>query len=219
MNRATLRARVLEQLNAGQTTPVFWSPEEIDQYLDEAHEVFSEEVRAHRGTVYVPKRDGTASYDLLALAPRAMCPTRIWDTEQQRLLEPLTMRLLDRQEERWMNHTSTWTLAWFPLGWGRFGVYPACAQGGGVYRVDLLLWPPPLEDDADAPDLPDADQEALIAYAVYLGLAKERRGALALERYGQFAARWRDGQARADVRRVQSRGWQRERTGNRVHGW
>ena len=210
MTREELRDRILLSLNDATTRPVFWSAEEQNGVLTEALEIVAEEVRAWRRTLIVPKRPGTHWYDLGALAPDMMSPYRIWDAEHEVRLEPITMVRLDAYRQRWLTVQSDYPQYWYPVSWGRYGIWPGTAHGGGTFRIDYLAWPPPLLDDGDEPETPEADHDHYVLYGVYLGLLQQNEVARGLERFTQFVSQWTDAQARNEVRRLQSRNWRRD---------
>lgn len=210
MNRAELRDRILLALNDATVRPVFWSTDEQNAVLQEALEIVAEEVRAWRQSLVVPKRSGTAWYDLGALAPDMMAPYRVWDAEHEVRLDAITMRQLDSYRQRWLTVQSDYPQYWYTVSWGRYGVWPGTAQGGGTFRVDYLRWPPALRDDLDEPEGLEADHDQYVLYGVYLGLMQQHEVTRALERFTQFVSTWTDSQARNEVSRLQSRNWRRD---------
>lgn len=220
MTRGEIRDRILLALNDATNAPIFWSAGEQDETIQEAQEIVAEEVWAWRRTVRVPKRPGTAYYDLLALAPDCMAPYRVWDAEHEVRLEPITMAQLDSHRQRWLIVQSDFPEYWYPVSWGRFGVFPGIAEGGGTFRVDYLAWPTALRDDDDEPESPESDHDQYVLYGVYLGLIQQHEVARALERFNVFVNQWTDAQARNEVRRLQSRSWRREgQPGRPTHSW
>lgn len=209
MNRAALRARILETLNESSSAPVFFSAAEINALIDEAAEVLCEESQAVKRTVFVPLRDGTAYYSLSGLGPDIMAPWRLWLHSQDRRLEATSMSALDREHETWPTVTGDpWR--WFPVSWDQFGVWPSPTAGGGILRVDCLAWPRALQDDGDEPELLAADHDALTLYAVSEGAAKRWDVATMLSAWSLFLKAAGASGHRSGVGRVQSRAFRRE---------
>ena len=188
MTRAELRRRVLQALNDDTTSPVFWSTAEIDTLLDEGQEVLAEQTPAFTRTFTVPLRNGTALYRLGGVGERIMTPTRLWLPGEHRRLEAVTLSDLDARHEEWLTVTGTpW--CWAPVDWETFTIWPAPATGGGILDVTCYVWPVPLQSDADRPELPEADQEALVLYAEADGHAKQWDVARGTDVYKAFLAR------------------------------
>lgn len=209
MTRQEIREQILLQINDDIEAPVFWEEAVFNDLIHEAREIVAEEVRALRRTVFLPQRDGTQFYDIALVAPDCMAPFRIWDHARQLRLTAISMRQLDGERLRWMTVTSNWPQCWFPVSFGRFGVYPATATGQGMLQVDYLAWPTPLLDDGEEPEEPEPDQDASILYGVYMGLLGQWEVARATERFVRCVETWTDARARSEIQRLQSRHWQR----------
>ncbi len=211
MTREELRTRILTHLFDDPLNPVFWTTAEIDAFITEAQEISAEEVRAVRRTVFLPKRDGTQIYDLRTVADDCMAPYRVWDHSANQRLTPVTMKQLDADRYRWLSTTGSQPFYWWPVSYGRFGIHPATATGGGLLRVDYLSWSTPLLDDGDSPEGSESNHDAFVVYGEYLGLVQQYEVARATERFIQFTKDWRDDRARNEVKRLQTREPQRRR--------
>jgi hypothetical protein len=211
MTRQELREQILLQTNDAFDTPVFWEAADLHAGIEEAREIVAEEVRALRRTVFVPKREGTQFYDLGLVAPDCMAPFRVWNHPLQQRLEAVSMRQLDGVRFRWWEVTSNWPQCWFPVSFGRFGVYPATASGEGLLQTDYLSWPTPLLDDGDEPEEPEPDQDGYILYNVYLGLLGQWDVPRATERFVKFVENWTDARARSEIERMHAKHWQRQK--------
>lgn len=212
MTRQELREQILLQIHDDLAAPQFWDVSVVNALIDEAREVVAEEVRALRRTVFLPKRDGTQFYDLSLVAADCMAPYRIWDQARQLRLPAVTMRQLNSERFQWLTVTSNVPQCWFPISWGRFGVYPATTEGHGVLQVDYLAWPTALADDEESPEEPELDQDASILYGVYMGLVGQWEVARATERFLRFVENWTDARARSEIERQHARQWHRRET-------
>lgn len=211
MTRDDLRTRILVHLYDDPLDPVFWTTPEIDAMIAEGQEIASEEVRAHRRTCYIPKRDGAQIYDLRTIATDCMAPYRLWDHTTSERLQARTMHALDQDRQRWLTTTGTQPRYWFPVSWGRFGIYPATLAGGGLLRVDYLAWPEAIQEDDDELDGSEADHDLLVLYGEYCGLIQQWEAARAAERFIMFSTQWKDARARNEIARWQARAPQRPR--------
>ena len=116
---------------------------------------------------------------------------------------------LDGHYERWqtVQGDPEW---WFTFSWDVFGVWPVPASGGGVLEVDCFCWPDALLDDGDEPESNDPDHDILVEHMIAQGQLKQWDVARALEILQTLSARYKDSQARAGLRQVQERFFQRE---------
>lgn len=208
MTRAQIRDRILNALNESTSSPVFWSTAQIDAVIDEAAEVLAEEAKAIRRTGLLARQDGTIYYSTRAIGSDLMAIMRIWLPDLNRRLIPVTIAELDAFHETWPTVTGD-PEYWFPVSWDLFGVYPHPATGGGMFRVDYAAWPRALLDDNDEPEFREADHDGMVLYGVYDGLMKQWAGQRAMELYTKFLESWGASRARAGVREVQSRYYQR----------
>lgn len=209
MTRQEIRDRILIALNDSPTVPIYFATSEINAVIQEAQEIVAEEVRAWKRTVYVPKREGWQVYNLLAIEPNCMAPFRIWDHTTNRRLQVTSMHQIDLDRQRWLTVTGSQPDWWYPVSWGQFGVYPATASGEGVLRVDCLVWPTALLDDADEPESPEPDHDDLVLYGVYMSLMQQFEVMRATERFVRFTDRWTDSRYRNELQRIQARYHQR----------
>ena len=209
MIRSEIRARILHGLNESDvSTPVFWDEDELNAIIDEAAEVICEEADAIKRTAFVPLQAMQQYYSLRAIAPDVMSPYRIWHQDQETRLQAVSMITLDSRHETWQTVSGD-PVAWFPVSWETFGLWPCPAAGTGVIRVDYLAWPRPLLDDEDESELPEPDHDALVVYGIYDGLAKRWDAKRAMEAWQIFMRQWGDDRARSGVRRIQSQIQQR----------
>lgn len=207
MNRKEIRDRILDGLNEAPDNPIFWSTSQIDDVIDEAQEVLSEQSDAIRRTVLVPLRDGTIYYPVQGIAPDIMAPYRISTRHNFRRLTAASLNQLDRRHIQWMQATGDpWV--WFPISWDLFGIYPHPAIGGNYMEINYIAWPRPLVDDEDHPEFPDADQDALFYYGIYDGLLKRWDLARATQLWAFFNEGWGEARFRSGMGRTQSRTWQ-----------
>ena len=209
MTRDEMRTRALTALGEDPTAPVFWSIAEANQLLEEAQEVLAEETEALTRVLYIPARAGCMLYALAALHTRLMTPWRLWTRNRQHRLWPNSMTELDGHYERWLTVTGEpeW---WFLLSWDCIGVWPPPTTGGGIMELDCLVWPTPMQDDADEPETPDPDHDVLVAYVEQEGQVKQWDVARALELGLGVLARAKDSQARSGLRAIQERFFTRE---------
>jgi len=197
MTREELRARILDGLDEDPDDPVFWSAAQVNASLEEAREVLAEEAGSTVRTAFVVLEPGQHTYRLSAIAPDVMAPFRLWLVAPERRLHVVSMADLDRHALQWRD-TEREPMAWFPIAWDTFGVYP---RGSGLLRVDYLAWPRELLDDGDRPEGPASDAEAIVLYGRYDGELKRWHAQAAADTFAQFRALWGDQTARAGVQR------------------
>jgi hypothetical protein len=137
-----------------------------------------------------------------------MAVTRLWLTDLDRRLIPVSISELDAQNILWPTVTGD-PEYWFPISWDVFGVYPHTASGAGLIRADYLAWPRTLLDDEDESEFREADMESLVMYGVYDGLMKQWDFGRALQLWNRFIDQWQVGRARNGIRESQSRAFQR----------
>lgn len=209
MNRQEICSRVLVALNDSPTVPLAWSLDEIRQSLQEAQEVLSEEVDAVTRTFFIPLEAGVMLYSLVGLDRAVQTIWRIWTRTRTHRLWSTSMPELDGHYERWQTVTGEpeW---WFTFSWDVFGVWPVPTSGGGVLEVECFCWPAPILDDGDEPETNDPDHDVLVEYMLAQGQLKQWDVARALEILTPLSARYKDSQARAGLRQVQERFFQRE---------
>lgn len=215
MTRDELRRRALYRLGDDPDVPTFHTTAMIYDALNEALEIMAEDVQAWKRTVYIPKADGQQLYDMRAFADDTYVITRVWDQTYEQRLEVIGVASLDQFRQRWWTVTSTYQEYWYSLSPYLFGVYPGPAGGAGVLRVEYLAWPSALEGPQDEPEIHEADHEALIEYATYIGLMQQWEAARATERFTAFLGSFTQGKDRHGVGRTDSRRWARTGQGGR----
>lgn len=197
----------MSALNEDPDDPIFWSAAEINAVIDEGAEVLCEEAGAVKRTHFLPMLPGCTYYSLQALGPRVMAPWRIWNHTRNRRLEPVSMTDLDQRIIVWNTVTGDpWH--WFPVSWDTFGLFPHPSAGGGILRVDTLEWPRALQDDDDEPELMAGDADALVAYGLADGSAKQWDPSTLVLAWSLFMQRITGAADRVGAGAAQSRAWQ-----------
>ena len=172
MNRQELRTRVLNSLNDSPTQPVYWSADEVNDYLQEGYEVMAEEAPIIKRTFLIPRRAGTLVYQIPGVGGNIMAPYRIWLPDLKRRLASATLADFDARHERWMTVTNVpWY--WAPVSWDQFVIWPSPTTGEGWLEVDCYCWPAALLDDFDEPEFVASMHQALADYAESLGYLKQ----------------------------------------------
>ena len=205
MTRQEIRDRILLALNESPTAPVFFSLGEVDDIIDEAAEIISEEVTQIRRTAYLPRRRGVSWYNIFDFAPDLMTIYRVWLPDDETRLEYISMRRLDALRQKWMQVSSDSPDFWYSVSWDTMGIYPTPTTGEDFLRVDYLAWPPEMVDDNDEPEFDEEIQDAMVLYGVYDGLMKHWDITRALDYFGQFVDMFTDKAYATTVRRF-SRG-------------
>jgi len=209
VNRAELRRRFLRRVNDDTVRPEFWSIDEANQMLQDAQEMYSEEVEELTQTVYLPIRTGKMFYSLRGLGIACMTPLRLWSQQRQHRLWPISQTELCGHYERWL--TVTGQPEWWGLhSWDTIFVWPAPTSGGGVFELDCAVWPTPLQDEHDEPFFSDGHHDAFVAHAEMMGRVKQWDVEAALKLAETWYGKAKDGQARAGVKAIQSRYFGRE---------
>ena len=202
MIRSELRTRALYMLDEDPDNPVYFSTSEINDLIDEALEVVSEEVRYEKRTGYVPLRDGCQFYHTTAIDSNCLSPTRVWLMDYERPLEYTTILSLSAAENKWMEHTAERPHHWFAIDHQTFGIYPrVTASTGEVLRVDYFAWASSPPSDSSVLPFDDATLDAVVMYVVYSGLMKRWDIARASDVFNDFASFFRDAVYRREVRR------------------
>jgi hypothetical protein len=203
MTRGEMRTRVLRgELNDSPTAPVYWTLDEIHDYLQEGYEVLAEAAPLVMRTFTIPRRPGTQVYQLPGVGEDILVPWRIWLPDLKRRLEARTLRNLDDRQERWLDSTGEpWW--WYPVSWDQFGIWPPPTTGSGWLEVTCAVWPAALTDDGDEPEFLPSRHQDLVTYAAWLGHLKQWRGAEAAEALRDFFAAGRSTQALLGVQQIQ----------------
>jgi len=202
MIRSEVRRRALYMLDEDPTNPVYFTVAEINDLIDEAMEVLSEEVRYQKKTGYVPLRTGCQLYHTLSIDPLCLSPTRVYLMDYEEPLRYTTVLNLSLHENRWMEHTAERPHHWFSLDHQTFGIYPRVTESSGeVLRVDYYTWANPAPSDNAVLPYDDAMLDAVVQYVVYSGLMKRWDIARASDVFADFGSFFQDATFRKEVRR------------------
>jgi len=213
VTRSEIRARILSALNEDPDDPVFWSASEINDVIDEGAEVICEEAGAVKRTHFLPMLPGATYYSLQAIGPNVMAPWRLWDHYNRRRLDVTSMAALDERMQVWNTVTGDpWH--WFPVSWDQFGLFPHPSAGGGLLRIDTLEWPAALQDDDDEPELIAGDVDALVAYGLADGSAKQWDPQTLVMAWSLFMQRLGPAVDRTGAGALQARAWSRGQAGD-----
>lgn len=203
MNRGELRDRIHFSLNEDLTDPIFFTVAQVNEVIQEAMEIITEEITDLRKEAFITMEPGRFLYTLGEVAPDVMTIFRVWSENDEDKLDVVTMRELDNSRERWMEVTSDRPDWWFPVSHDCFGIYPGPSAGGGILRVDYIAWPETLEDDFDSPILRETDQDLVIMYGQYDGLIRQWETDRGFDIFSTFSAAFRDQKFKNEVRRFQ----------------
>lgn len=210
MTKQEIRQRILRALNDDPVDPIYWTTQEIDEYVQDGMEMLAEESEALKRTYIVPRRPGVQIYHLAGIGEQIMVPYRIWLPDHKRRLEAWSITDIDGRQETWMNTTgSPWI--WWPIDWQHFGIWPRPATGGNVMHVDCYVWPLPLLNESSQPEFYPADHEALVFFGEMEGYLKQHDVARAADLARGWVGRWASSGTRASVEQMQSAFHIRER--------
>jgi len=203
MTKSEIRTRILRALNDDPDVPVFWTKDEIDDYIADGMEILAEESGNLKRTYHIPRRAGAMIYHLDGVGENIMVPFRIWLPDLSRRLEAWSITDLDGRHEAWMTVTGDpWV--WWPIDHQQFGIWPVPATGGGWLEISCYVWPQPMQNDSDRPEFLQPDHEALTMWGEVEGRLKQHHAGEAMDLLAQFAARWGSANTRTSVDRVQA---------------
>ncbi len=208
MTRDDLQRRILEAIGDNPDSPVFFSQVQLNELVDEAQEVLTEDVKAVRRTALIPLKQGVGFIYTPAIDPDFMAPIRIWNHQNGMRLTCLSMAELDVINIRWQQTTGH-SEVWFPVSWDLFGVYPKPAAASGVLRLDYLAWPRSLMDASDRSELPEATHDALVLWGQYMGCLKKWDAQAAMVPLNALQKHRSVAQARSGISRISVRSFQR----------
>ena len=209
MTREEIRTRILYQLNDSPTAPTYWHLHELDEIIQEAQEILAEEAEGLHRTASIPRHDGMQFITLASIGNDVMAPYRIWDPDNERRLQFVSMWELDRERHRWMELDGDRPFWWFPVAWNLFGIHPRMVDGAGTLQIDYLAWPEDIVEDHYSPQWPTPDHDSLVLYGVYHGLMKQHDVVRATDLFIQFISGWKDAQFRNSVNRIEAGRWVR----------
>ena len=90
---------------------------------------------------------------------------------------------------------------WYSISWDAFGIWPIPTAGGGVLRIDYLAWPETLLSDTDSPMLRETEQDLIVQYGFYDGLARQWEPERAMDIFLQFVGAFKDQEFKNKTRR------------------
>lgn len=208
MTRDELQRRILEGVGDDPDDPVFFSQAQLNELVDEAAEVLTEDVKAVKRTAIIAIKEGVGFVYTPAIDPDFMAPIRVWNHQNSMRLTCLSMTELDAINVRWQQTTGH-SEVWFPVSWDLFGLYPKPAAADGVLRVDYLAWPRSLMDSADRSELPEATHDALVLYGQYMGCLKKWDSQAAMVPLTALKLHKTVAGARSGISRISVRSFQR----------
>ena len=209
MTRLELEQRTLRALNDDPVAPVYSSRTEIQDALQEAQEVLTEEAPLIKRTFTLPRRPGHLVYQLPGVGDQILAPYRVWLPDLKQRLEAKTLTFFDQTYERWLTVTGP-PAYWAPLSWDQFLIWPGTGAGEGWLEVNCYCWPTAMVDDGDEPEFPPATHPALVPYATGVGKLKEWDAPGVVERWQAFFGQQGHVRAQASLNQLQERLWSRE---------
>ena len=202
MRRPELRRRIYRMIDDDPDSPASITVADVNELIDEALEVVSEEVRYRSKTAYAPLFAGAQFYNLLAIDPLCYSPYRFWLMEREEPLRFTTIGALNREENNWLDFTADRPDYWFPVDHSTFGIYPRVTAGAGeVLRVDYYAWADAVLDDYMILPYDDPTLDAVIDYVVYSVHIRRWDMMQASQKFEQFAGLFQDSGVVREVRR------------------
>ena len=199
MNRAELKSRIRDGIN--DPSEAIFTDAQLNDLIDEAAEFIVAETSSIKRSVFVPLREGVTYYSLRGLAPDMMLPYGISDHTRSQKLPVTSMEELDAYMQRWIDSEGP-PERWFSVAWDIVGVWPKASSSGGVLRIDYYAWPRPMLDDGDQLEAVLSTHDAIVQYAVYMGLLKQWDGVRAVDAWKTFRGNATLAKARSGVLRV-----------------
>jgi len=202
MRRPELRRRIYRMIDDNPDSPASITVADVNELIDEALEVVSEEIRYRSKTSYVPLFAGAQFYNLLAYDPLAYSPIRFWLMDREEPLRFTTIGALNREENNWLDFSADRPDYWFPVDHWTFGIYPRVTEGSGeVLRVDYYAWAAAVIDDYMILPYDDPTLDAVIDYVVYSVHMRRWDMMQGGKKFEQFAGLFHDSSVVREVRR------------------
>jgi hypothetical protein len=202
MRRDELRRRIYRMIDDDPDSPASITEADVNELIDEALEVVSEEVRYRSKTAYVPLFPGAQFYHLHAIDPLCYSPVRFWLMDREWPLRFTTIGELNREENNWLDFSSDRPHSWFPVDHLTFGIYPRVTESSGeVLRIDYYAWDEGVANDSAILPYDNATLDAVVGYVAYSVHMRRYDMMQAGRKFEEFAALFQDSLFTREVRR------------------
>lgn len=166
MTKAELRTEVFRRIEESESSPVFWSEEDVDAAIDEAYDEISDATEWSEVWRTIDLRAQRPYYDMRTVFAdvSVLTPTGAFHEDTNRWLVPASAADLDRGYPRWEQvigppeRIVTRGLWWL-------GYWPITGSENGTVKQYATALPEALEDD-DEPGFADRFHLALVEYAL-----------------------------------------------------
>lgn len=202
MRRPELRRRIYRMIDDDPDNPQSMTVADINELIDEALEILSEESRYIVKTGYVPLYEGAQFYNASSIDPLCLAPVRLWLMDRERPLHYTTVGELNKTKGTWLDDTDERPHHWFSLDHTSFGIYPRINEASGeVLRVDYHAWAEPVLNDDIILPYDDERLDAVMHYVVYVVYMRRWDIMRGHEAFTQFVGVFHDGNLVSEVRR------------------
>lgn len=189
MNFLTLKQRALNRLNESVSAPQFWSLADIGDFINEAYTDLTAGIKLLETSATLSTVEDQMIY---SLESDCLEVTRMYYETSDHLINPISFDTLNKRDS-WFSDTTD-TYPYFRVhnvGTQKALLYPKVSTS----EADCITYwykyfPSDMSDDADTPSFPKTFHDALIDYAVFVGLLRVRskdakgKAKLFLDTYG-----------------------------------
>jgi len=191
VTRGEIRAAIISTLREA-ATPVRWTLDELDQYLDDGYRDMAERTAAVVRTFsmflqpgqnyadFPSFTDGSGTFDVLH-------PLAVKDASTDLPLDPVHWSFIDSQDRIWTRTSESRPRFYAFWDWQTLLVYPHYGAIGQLLIIAAMM-PRGFVDDNSVPEVPEQYHDALIHYGAWRCLLKGAKGA----RYGRSAVQLRN---------------------------
>lgn len=187
MNFGAMKAETFRRLSESSGAPVFWTGADVEEALNEGYYDFAEQTRAVERSAevgcvaQVPYMDARTALPYPFLGLR-----RVLSRQLNTPLTTTTIDAVDRQDFRWEMSSGS-ARKFMVRGLYTIGLWPV-PNTRETFRMSWTSLPSRMVDNADEPELPVEQHEALILYALYDLKVQEDETTLALGYWQEYVA-------------------------------
>ena len=190
MNFLTLKQRALNRLNESVSAPQFWSLTDIGDFINEAYTDLTSGIKLLEKSATLST---VANQMIYSLASDCLEVTRMYYETSDHLINPVSFDTLN-QIDSWFSDTTD-TYPYYRVhnvGTQKALLYPKVSSSeSDCITYWYKYFPSDMSGDSDTPSAPKTFHDALIDYAVFVGLLRVRSQAakekakLFLDTYGE----------------------------------
>ena len=187
MNFSALKSRVLQKLNESVSAPQFWSIDNIGSFLNEGYEdlILTTKILESSATLST-----VADTFIYSLADNCLEIIRMYYETTDRIIRPMSWEQLQAIDRWWVDTANTYPRYHIPLSSQNVFLYPNVSDSESsciTYWFKAIAQE--MSADEDVPDTRDTFHDALVDFATFMALLRERTkssGKKALKFYAAY---------------------------------